>query len=357
MTTVVAKAPDMSWLTPGRRVVRLGPATFLLHQRSLVVALVLAAALAVAAVASLCVGETFYSPTEVVGALFGQSSGPASLIVDVLRGPRILTGILAGAAFGLAGALIQTVARNPLASPDYIGVTHGAGAAAVAIIIFGFSTSTIPLAAGLGGAAAALIVWLLAWRHGLHAGRFLIVGVAVSFALHRLTDLLLTQNEVVAAQQARIWLAGTVNGRGFDQAWPILLVLVVTLPLLVSAQRGLRSCGLTDDIALGLGTRLGRVRLGLVALGVAYAAVATSAVGPVEFVALMSPQVARRLARTPEPPLVSSALFGALLVTVADLVARRAFSPLEVPVGVITAVLGAPYLLWLLVRTRFGAAS
>ncbi len=350
--TVVAPRPVL----PGRQVIRARHLSFTLHRRSTRVASVLAVLLAVTVVTSLSLGESFVSPREVLSILLGGAS-PNALAVEVLRLPRVVTGVVAGAALGMAGALIQTVARNPLASPDYLGVTHGAGAAAVTVIILGAGPGAIPLAAGLGGALAALAVYLLAWRSGLHAARFVLVGVALSFALNRFTDLMLAQDEVVAAQQARVWLTGTVNGRGWPQLLPLVIVLFVSVPLLLWAPRGMRTSQLPDDVAVGLGVRLGRVRLALIGLGVAYAAVATAAVGPIEFVALMSPQVAKRLARTGLPPLAGSALVGALLVGLADVVARRAFSPYELPVGVVTAVLGAPYLMWLLARTRFGGSA
>ncbi|MGW2472623.1 FecCD family ABC transporter permease [Streptomyces sp. NPDC001665] len=336
----------------GHAVLRRGPASFLVHRRAAVVAVVLAVLLVCAVVAYLCVGEAFVAPTEVVRVLFGRPS-PDELVVGTLRLPRLVVGLLAGVAFGVAGALVQTVARNPLASPDVIGVTHGAGAATVAALSFNaVAADALPYVSVAGGLAAALLVYVCAWRGGLHSSRFVLVGIGVSVALGSLTQLLLTKGDYLVAQQAKVWLTGSLNSRGYEEAGPLVLVLLVGLPAALWAARAQRGASFDDDTATALGIRLGRVRLGLTVLGVVLASVATGAVGPVDFVALLAPQIARRLTRTAQTPLLSSALAGALIVVVADLLARRLFSPVELPTGVLTAVVGAPYLMWLIVRTR-----
>ncbi|MFD7407377.1 FecCD family ABC transporter permease [Streptomyces sp. NPDC059866] len=336
----------------GHTVLRARKSSFLLHRRSLLVAAVLTALLAATVVASLCVGESFVAPGEVVRVLLGLPS-PDQLVVGTLRLPRLVTGLLVGAAFGVSGALVQSVVRNPLASPDVIGVTHGAGAATVAAMTFGVTSyAVLPYVSVAGGLTAALLVYLLAWRRGLHAGRFVLVGIGISVALGSLTRLFVTKGDYLVAQQAKVWLTGSLNGRGYDQAAPLATVLLLLVPFLLWAARVQRGTGLDDDTATALGTRLDRDRLGLGALGVVLASVATAAAGPVDFVALLAPQIARRLTRTPHIPLLCSALMGALIVTVADLLARSLFSPTELPVGVFTALVGAPYLMWLIVSSR-----
>jgi iron complex transport system permease protein len=318
----------------GYTVVRVGDGSFLLHRRACAVAVLLAAVLAVTVVVSLCVGESYVSPTAVVRVLLG-------------------TGLLVGAAFGVSGALIQTVARNSLASPDVIGVTHGAGAATVTAMTFGITSyALLPYVSVAGGLSAAALVYVFAWRGGLHATRFVLVGIGVSIALGSLTRLFLTKGDYLVAQQAKVWLTGSLNGRGYDQAAPLALVLAVLVPALLWAAHAQRMVSLDDSTATALGVRLGPVRLGLTALGVVLASVATGAAGPVDFVALLAPQIAHRLTRTAQIPLLSSALTGAAIVVVADLLARRLFSPVELPVGVLTAAVGAPYLMWLIARTR-----
>ncbi|WP_431034866.1 FecCD family ABC transporter permease [Streptomyces sp. P6-2-1] len=338
----------------GHLLVRRRRASFLVHRRTVLVASAIAVLLAAAVVLSLCWGESWVPPREVVRVIFGQPS-QAELVVGTLRLPRLVLGLLAGAAFAIAGALVQTVARNPLASPDVIGVTHGAGAATVAAMSFGLvPTEQLPYVSIVGGLAAALLVYVCAWRGGLHSGRFVLIGIGVSVALGSVIQLLLTKGDFLVAQQSKVWLTGSLNGRGYQEAWPLIITLLLAIPATVWAARAQRGASFDDDTATALGIRLNRTRLGLTVIGVVLASVATGAAGPVDFVALLAPQIARRLTRTAQIPLLTAAFTGAFVVTVADLLARRLFSPVELPVGVLTAAVGAPYLMWLIIRTRGG---
>ncbi|WP_156725050.1 FecCD family ABC transporter permease [Streptomyces apocyni] len=341
----------------GYAVIRVHRATFLLHRRAAVVAAALSVLLAAVCVAYLSVGESFVAPAEVLKVILGQPSSE-ELVVGTLRLPRMVVGLLVGAAFGVAGALIQTVARNPLASPDIIGISQGASVLAVATVTFGLASyGTLPYVAVSGGVLAATLVYLFAWRGGLHATRFVLIGIGFALALRALTTLFLTKGDYLVAQQAMIWMTGSLNGLGWDQAAPIGWVLLALIPAIAWAARAQRTVSMDDDTATALGVRLNRVRLGLVALGVILASVATGTAGPVEFVALLAPQVTRRLTRTAQIPLFCSALMGALIVVLADLLARRLLSPVELPVGVLTAAVGAPYLIWLIIRSRTGGKS
>ncbi|MER8042033.1 iron chelate uptake ABC transporter family permease subunit [Streptomyces sp. NPDC094032] len=336
----------------GYALVRAGRASFLLHRRSALVAAGLVLLLAAVSVAYLCVGERFVAPGEVLRILAGERA-PAAFVVEDLRLPRLATGLMVGAAFGIAGALIQTVARNPLASPDIIGISQGAGAVTVAAMTFGLASYTVlPYLSIAGGVLAAALVYVFAWRGGLHATRFVLIGIGFAIALRSLTTLFMTKGDYLVAQQAQIWMTGSLNGRGWDESLPLRITLLVMLPAVLWAARAQRTVSLDDDTATGLGVRLGRVRLGLVAVGVVLASVATGVAGPVDFVALLAPQIARRTTRTAQIPLLCSALMGALVVVAADLLGRRLFSPTELPVGVLTAAVGAPYLIWLIVRSR-----
>ncbi|MFE2314754.1 FecCD family ABC transporter permease [Streptomyces sp. NPDC059441] len=249
--------------------------------------------------------------------------------LGTLRLPRLVGGLLAGAAFGVAGA------------------------ATVAALSFNaVADDVLPCVSVAGGVVAALLVYVFAWRRGLNSSRFVLVGIGVSVALGSLTQLFLTKGDYPVAQQAKVWLTGSLNSRGYEEAGPLALVLLVGVPATLWSAWVQRGASFDDDTVTALGVRLDRVRLGLTALGVVLASVATGAAGPVDFVALLAPQIARRLTRTAQVPLLSSALTGALVVVVADLLARGMFSPIELPVGVLTAAVGAPYLMWLIVRTR-----
>ncbi|MFE9647355.1 FecCD family ABC transporter permease [Streptomyces sp. NPDC006365] len=326
--------------------------TVLLHRRAVAVAAGLAVLLAAACLAYLCVGEAFVAPGEVLKVLAGRPSSN-ELVVGTLRAPRLVVGLLVGAAFGVAGGLIQTVARNPLASPDIIGISQGASALTVGAMTFGVTSyAVLPYLSVVGGILAAALVYAFAWRGGLHATRFVLIGIGFAIALRSLTTLFMTKGDYLVAQQAQIWMTGSLNGRGWAEAAPLGWTLLILLPAVGWAAWAQRMVGLGDDTATALGVRLNQVRLGLVVISVVLASVATGAAGPVDFVALLAPQIARRMTRTAQIPLVCSALLGAVIVVLADLLARRLFSPTEVPVGVLTAAVGAPYLIWLLVRSR-----
>lgn len=336
---------------------RLGRATFLLHRRAAVVAGAFALLLAAVCVAYLSVGESFVAPAEVLKVLTGRPS-PDELVVGTLRLPRMVVGLLVGLAFGVAGALIQTVARNPLASPDVIGISQGAGALTVGAMTFGVTSyAVLPYVSVAGGLLAAALVYAFAWRGGLHAARFVLIGIGFAIALRSVITLFLTKGDYLVAQQAQVWMTGSLNGRGWDEAGPLGLVLLVLLPLVLWAAYAQRTVSMDDDTATALGVRLGRVRLGLVLAGVVLASVATGAAGPVDFVALLAPQIARRVTRTAQIPLLCSALLGAVIVVLGDLLARKLLAPTELPVGVLTAAVGAPYLIWLIVRGRTGRPS
>ncbi|MER5543344.1 iron chelate uptake ABC transporter family permease subunit [Streptomyces sp. NPDC002589] len=203
-----------------------------------------------------------------------------------------------------------------------------------------------------GGLAAAALVYALAWRRGIQAGRFVLVGVGIGVALSAVVQLYLAGSELDAAEQVKLWLTGSLNGRGWEQAGPQGAVLALCLPGLIWAGRAARPPALGDETAAGLGVRVDRTRLAPTVLGVVLAATATGAAGPIGFVALTAPQPARRLTRTPHLPLplLCSALTGALVLVTADLAARTLLSPLDLPVGALTALVGGPYLLWLLGR-------
>jgi iron complex transport system permease protein len=337
---------------------RLGASTRV-HARSVVVTLVVAAVCFGVFCWSLAVGDFPIPIGDVLASLVGQGSTDGDFIIRRLRLPRGLTAILVGAAFGLSGAIFQRIARNPLASPDIIGINAGAAASAVFVIVVWKGTSLqVTFGALAGSTLTALAIYLLAYRRGVTGYRLVLVGIGITAMLGSVTSFLLTRAEIYDAQRAVVWLTGSLNGRGWDHVRPVGLVLLVLIPATIALARHLRMLELGDDTARGLGSPVESSRGALLLCGVALAAVSTASAGPIAFVALVAPQIARRLTGGRTLALLPSAACGALLLVASDLVARRLFAPTEMPVGVFTAILGAPYLLYLLARAnRIGSGG
>ncbi|MFF5208746.1 FecCD family ABC transporter permease [Streptosporangium sp. NPDC000396] len=345
---------------PHERPLRIGPASWLLRLRSAAVALALLASTMLLMALGMRIGDIPMSVPEVFQAIIGDGSN--HFVVMELRLPRALTGALVGAALALAGAITQAIARNPLASPDVLGVTTGSSVTVVAIIVTAGSTAGgasgalaevgVPLMALAGGLAGALTVYLLAWRNGMDGYRLVLVGIGVSAVFTNVKYWLLTIGDVTDSSRAMVWISGSLNGRGWEHVVPVAIALALLIPPALVGTRSLGALRFGDDTVTGLGVRMNLARGLMILAAVLLAAVATASAGPIAFVALAAPQIALRLAGVAQPPLVVSALTGAVLTTAADLVARTAFSPVELPVGVVTAVLGAPYLIYLLIRAR-----
>jgi iron complex transport system permease protein len=329
------------------------------NSRTVWVTAVLLALTAVVFAWSLSVGDFPIPITDVIATLLGRGSADSAFIVRTLRLPRGLTALCVGAAFGTSGAIFQRLARNPLASPDIIGVNAGAAAAAVFVIVVLHSQGNVVSLAALGGAGvSALAVYLLAYRNGLSAYRLVLIGIGLTAVLTAVTQYLMTRAQIFEAQRAMVWLTGSLNGRSWDHVRPITVALALVVPVAIVLARHLRLLELGDDAARGLGVKVEPTRAGLLACAVALAGVATAAAGPIGFVALVAPQIARRLIGGGSVGLLPAAVCGALLVVASDLVGRRLFAPTELPVGVITAIVGAPYLLYLLARAnRIGSGG
>ena len=325
--------------------------------RSMGVVLTLVVATLAVGVWSMMVGDFPLSVGQVLGALFGDGGKDAEFIVETLRLPRALTGMMVGAALGMSGAVFQSIARNPLGSPDIIGFESGAAAGAVVMITM-FDASNTQVAAGAvaGGLLTALLVYVLAYTRGVAASRLVLVGIGIGFTASALVDYLITRAQIYDVQRAAVWLTGSLNGRSWDHVRTIGIALIALAPLIMLARRSLDRLELGDDTAMALGVRVGRTKLFLILLAVGLAALSVAAAGPIVFVAFVSAPIARRLTSTPGACVVPAACVGAFLTTAADLAARRVFAPTEFPVGIATAVIGAPYLLWLLSRqARTGA--
>jgi len=320
--------------------------------RSLVVTVVLTGLAAAGFGLALSVGSVHIPLSDVARSLAGQGERSDDFIIGTLRLPRALTGLLVGGALGMSGAIFQTLVRNPLASPDIIGVTAGASAAGViGVVVLGLGDAAVPGLAFAGALLAALVVYALSWRQGMSGSRLVLIGIAAGAMLTSVTTYVLTRSTIFDAADALAWLTGSLNDRTWSTAVPLMCSTAVLVPLALALARPLRALQLGDDSARGLGVAIEPVRLALAAVGVGLAAVATAAAGPVAFVAFVAAPVARRLVGAGAVALVPAALVGMCLVTSADLLGQHAFG-LALPVGVVTSLVGAPFLVHLLVRSN-----
>ncbi|MET7453537.1 iron chelate uptake ABC transporter family permease subunit [Streptomyces sp. NPDC005574] len=321
--------------------------------RALVVVVLLLLVALTASVVLIGTGEFPIPPADVLRALAGRGTAGQELVVNELRLPRVLVGLLVGASLGLGGALFQSISRNPLGSPDVLGLGQGATAGAlVVIVLMSGDAAEVTVGALVGGLATGLVIYLLAWKQGVHGYRLVLVGIGVSAVLTAVNGYLLTVSDIVEASRAVVWMTGSLSGRDWTQVWPLLALCAVLVPLVLANARGLRTTEMGDDVSHALGVRVERVRLVLMVAAVLLTAAATAACGPVSFVALTAPQLARRLTRSPGPNLLPSLCMGAALLVTADWVSQWTFGADQLPVGVVTGVLGGVYLLWLLVTER-----
>ena len=320
------------------------------HRRIRLVTALLAVAAVVLTLIALGTGDFPLSIPEVVQAMFATDGGFATTIVLEWRLPRVLAALAFGAAMGVAGAIFQSLTRNPLGSPDIIGFSTGSYTGALIVItLVGDAYLSTAVGALLGGLATAFVVYLLAYRRGVQGFRLIIVGIAVTAMLHGLNTWMLLKAETEVAMTASIWGAGSLGLIGWQQAVPAFIALAVLVPLVIILSGPMRQLEIGDDAAKAHGVRVEPARLALLVVGVALTAVVTASTGPIAFVALAAPQIAHRLTRSAGLPLVGSALTGAVLLLVADFVAQHLL-PNAVPVGLVTIVSGGIYLIALLIH-------
>ena len=332
------------------------------HRTLRFAAVTIALALTAAAlwVAMILVGETWYSPDEVLAVLSGDIVPGASFDVEEIRLPRAIIGLLAGMAFGMAGTTSQTMLRNQLASPDIIGITSGASASAVfAILVLGWSPAGIgvnilAIACGLG---TALTIFLLSGQGRSQGGRLILIGIGVSAMFTSLISYLQLQGNVYKAIEAMRWLSGSLDSVSWNQVPVLAAAMAVCGALLLVIGRDLGPLTLGEETATGLGVPVNRARLALVITMVALSAFATAATGPIAFVSFLAgPMAARLIGQTDHSLLVPAALMGAVIVLGCDLVAQ-CFLSAALPVGVVTGLMGAPYLISQLIRINRQGAS
>ncbi len=303
------------------------------------------------AVFSLRSGAVTLDFTQVFNALTGSAPRNITMVVTEWRLPRVMMALLVGAALGISGAIFQSLMRNPLGSPDVMGFNTGAWSGVlVAMVLFGQHLTAITLAAMAGGILTSLIVWALAWRDGIETFRLIIIGIGMRAMLMAFNTWLLLQASLETSLSAGLWFAGSLNGLTWAKtlpAAPLILLMFICALLLVKRMRLLE---MGDDSACALGVSVERSRLMLMLVAVVLTAAATAIAGPISFIALVAPHIARRLSGTARWGLTQSALCGSLLLLAADLCAQQLFMPYQLPVGVVTVSLCGIYLIVLLVQ-------
>lgn len=342
------------------KVLRFGPLGITTHRRTFAVGLAFLAVLAALLVFALVVGKAPVPVLDALRAALGISVGaPGDFIVGQVRAPRALTTLLVGAMLGLSGAILQSLTRNPLASPDFIGISAGAGTGAVLTMWLTTASSIWVIAAGAaaGGLATALAILLLSWRRSIVPLRLILAGIGIGFVAQSVTQYVLTRMDVREAGSALAWLVGSTTGSTWNHVRVASLVLGVIVPLVLWNARALRTMEMGDDTARALGIGVGRARAVLAVCSVLLAAAATAATGPIGFIALVAPALALRLTRNAGVTLIPSALMGAVILLTADQASQLMPATLQFPVGIFTAAVGAPYLLWLVWRSSRGGPS
>lgn len=339
------------------KALRIGPLGITTHRRTYAVGIVLLAVMIALLVFALAVGKANVGVFDSLRAAVGISVGsPGDFIVGQVRAPRAFTTILVGAMLGVSGAILQSLTRNPLASPDFIGISAGAGTGAVLTMWLTSATSLWVTAAGaaIGGLGAALAMLLLSWRGGVVPLRLILTGIGIGFVAQAATQYALTRMDVHEAGSALAWLVGSTTGRTWTHVTVSVTVLVIVMPVILWHARALRTMEMGDDMARALGIHVSRSRALLAVCSVLLAAAATAVTGPIGFIALVAPALVVRLTRGPGVTIIPSALLGGVLLLGADQVAQLMPATLQFPVGIFTAAVGAPYLLWLVWRSSQG---
>jgi iron complex transport system permease protein len=332
----------------------LGPLHLRIEMRTLVLCIVLAVVVLAGAITSLTVGTIRLGLKEAALAVVHRSGARAELVVWKIRLPRAVTGIAVGAALGAAGCVFQSISRNALGSPDVIGFTTGAATGAVLQIVFlGEGPVATALAAVGAGGVTAVAVYLLSRHQGTSGGyRLVLVGIGVSAMLGAVNTMVLAYGDLDLATKARIWLSGSLNARTWADAAPAVVAVIVCIPVLIGFARRLDVLEMGDDQARQLGVHAERTRMVVMLVGVALTAASVAAAGPIAFVALAAPQVVGRITLAARVQVVGSALTGAALLVLADLLSTTLPVGVSLPVGLVTGVIGGVYLIWLLTRQR-----
>ena len=329
-----------------------GPLSAQIPWRVVILNVILVAAIASLAFWGMLQGDYKLAPEKVIPALLGEGK-PIAVTFAQQRAARIVAALLVGAALGLSGSIFQVISGNALGSPDIIGFTNGAATGALLqIIVFNSGPVEVALGAVIGGLATSILVWLMTRNTGLHGFRLVLVGIGVGSTLAAFNALLVVRASLTQAQTAASWLAGSLNDMTWERTYSLLGLLLVVTPLLLMLVRPLGAIRFGDQVASGLGVSVNSYRVAALFIGVLLVSLATATTGPIAFVALAAPHIAKSLGRIGGVGFTSSALMGALMVLGSDLIGRFAIPGRIIQVGVVTGAIGGLYLIYLIYRER-----
>ena len=338
-----------------------GRLSFLMDRKATITFTILLVVAFLVFVVSTGSGEMKINPLTVVSVLFGGGPEMEKLIINSFRLPRIIVALMVGISLAVAGGILQGMIRNPLASPDVLGITGGAAAAVVSFLAMfsdknhslTVSIAWLPLAAFIGATVVGFLVYFLAWKNGVSPIRLVLIGIGISALMQAITTLTMVMGPIYQASQANIWITGTVYGSNWKNVAILVPWTVIFVIIALALARTINIQELGDEVATGLGGKVQKQRFLLLMISTALIGGSVAFAGGIGFVGLMAPHMARRLVGSSFGALLpASALIGGILVMVADLIGRTLFSPLEVPAGVFTAGIGAPYFIYLLFKTR-----
>lgn len=329
--------------------------SFFIENRAFIVVICLLLLSLLLLILGLSVGSTFIHPLSIVKHLIGTGDGEYTFIIQTLRLPRMILAFLAGISLAISGLILQGIVRNPLASPDIIGITGGAKVAAVTFITF-FSTVSIrwlPVVAIIGAGVASFLIYMLAWKKGVNPIRLVLIGIGIEAGMGALVTMMMVLSPTYSTSEAYIWLTGSVYGANWNDVFSMLPWVLIFSPIAILLARRINLQELGDDLAMGLGSNVQLNRFILIFISVALAGSAVGFVGGIGFVGLISPHIARKLVgRTFGSLAPVSALVGGLIVMLADIIARTLFLPLDLPAGVFVSGIGAPFFIFLLYKNR-----
>ncbi len=337
---------------PGHRTIRFGSIAVRVNLRAIAFSVIALAVLALLMIWAITLGAFSIPFPDVVKALAGNGTDDTEMVVRTLRLPRILVAVFCGAALAMSGAIFQGISRNPLVSPDIIGIDSGATLFALVVMIIGVGDVGVPLAAFLGAVLTAFTIYSLSWKNGISMNRLILVGIGVGAVVDAGSTYMTVKFPIEITRPAIVWSMGSFYAVNWDDVVLLGGAVAILGPLAIILMESLRTMQLGDIVTRSLGIRLEQTRLSLIVIGCALAAVCVSLAGPIGFVALIVPHMARMLLGAPSASvLVFTAILGAILMLISDTVAQHLL-PVTLPVGVVTGAVGAPYFLFLLYRTN-----